>query len=112
MGKKKNKQLKKQLQGSIPAGMTVEELLASAAGGKKSKGLLGAIQNNTSNQFLLGALLGATAAYVLSSDEMREKIVRSAVKLYTDIAGGMEELKEQVADIQAEMAVQTGDDEQ
>lgn len=43
---------------------------------------------------------------------MREKIVRSAVKLYTDIAGGMEELKEQVADIQAEMAVQTGDDEQ
>lgn len=79
---------------------------------KKSKGLLGAIQNNTSNQFLLGALLGATAAYVLSNDEMREKIVRSAVKLYTDIAGGMEELKEQVADIQAEMAVQTGDDEQ
>lgn len=38
MGKKKNKQLKKQLQGSIPAGMTVEELLASAAGGKKARG--------------------------------------------------------------------------
>lgn len=38
MGKKKNKQLKKQLQGSIPAGMTVEELLASAAGGKKKQG--------------------------------------------------------------------------
>ncbi len=97
----------------IPEGMTVEELLSIVAEDKKQKkssdGVLGALQNSTSNQLILGAVLGALATYILSNDEIREKIVRSAVKLYTDVAGGMEELKEQVADIQAEMYVQ--DDE-
>jgi hypothetical protein len=45
---------------------------------------------------------------VLSNDEMREKIVRSAVRLYSDVAGGVAELKEQVADMQAELQSQAG----
>ncbi len=102
-----------ELKNIIPEGMTVEELLSIVADNKEKKsssnGVLNALQNSTSNQLILGAVLGALATYILSNDEIREKIVRSAVKLYTDVAGGMEELKEQVADIQAEMSVQ--DDE-
>ncbi|MGN4981183.1 hypothetical protein ACTFBY_07110 [Aeromonas dhakensis] len=37
---------------------------------------------------------------------MREKIIRSAVRLYSDVSGGMAELKEQVADMQAELQAQ------
>ena len=54
----------------------------------------------------------AAAAYVLSNDEMREKIVRSAVRLYSDINGGMAELKEQMADMQAELQAQGGEQDE
>ncbi|WP_040566740.1 hypothetical protein [Magnetospirillum molischianum] len=60
-------------------------------------------------QFLLGAAIGAAAAYVLSDEELRGKLIRSGVKLYSGLVGGLEEVKEQVADIQAELqAEQSG----
>lgn len=64
------------------------------------QGLLGSRQNE---QFILGALIGAAAVYVLGDEEMRNKIVKSAMKIYAGIAGGFEEMKEQMADMRAEI---------
>ncbi|CAO3432950.1 hypothetical protein [Azospirillum doebereinerae] len=75
-----------------------------AAGGGLFDGLSRLLPAGRSEQFLLGAALGAAAAYVLSDDELRGKLIKSGLSLYSGIVGGLEEMKEQVADIQAEMA--------
>lgn len=59
-------------------------------------------------QFILGALLGAGAAYVLADEEMRKKIMKSAMKMAASVSGGVEEFKEQMADLKAEIAVEHG----
>ena len=108
MGKKKDKKDKKekklrrqqeqlgQWAGMLPPG-------AAARG----QGLLGAIPGlsrlKPSEQFLVGALLGAGAAWVLSDEELRGKLLRAGMKLYGNLVGGFEEMKEQMADIRAEM---------
>lgn len=55
-------------------------------------------------QFLTGALLGAAAVYLLGDEAQRARLIRTGMQLYTGIVGGFEEIKEQMADIQAEMA--------
>lgn len=55
------------------------------------------------DQFVVGALLGAATAYVLSDEALRSKIMKSAMKLYAGFSGGVEEFKEQVADLKAEI---------
>lgn len=67
------------------------------------QGMPAFLRTGNTEQFLLGALVGAAAAWVLSDEEMRGKIVKSAMKLYTGVAGGFEEMKEQMADIRAEV---------
>ena len=64
------------------------------------QGLLGSRQTE---QFVLGALIGAAAVYVLGDDEIRNKLVKTGMKLYANVAGGFEELKEQMADVRAEV---------
>ena len=59
-----------------------------------------------SEQFLVGVLIGAGATYVLSDEQLRRHIIRYALQTYGNIMGGLEELKEQVADIQAEIRVE------
>ncbi len=66
-------------------------------------GLTSLLPSRPQEQFLVGALIGAAAAYVLSDDELRGKIIRSGLKLYGSLAGGLAEMKEQVADLQAEL---------
>ncbi len=74
------------------------------------QGMPAFLRTRNSEQFLLGALIGAAAAWVLSDEELRGKIVKSAMKLYAGVAGGFEEMKEQMADIRAEVeAEQHGD---
>jgi hypothetical protein len=74
------------------------------------QGMPAFLRTRNSEQFLLGALIGAAAAWVLSDEELRGKIVKSAIKLYAGVAGGFEEMKEQMADIRAEVeAEQHGD---
>ena len=72
---------------------------------KQQKNLLGGFARtaNAQNQFLLGLLLGAGAAWVLSDEELRGKILRTLMKAYGSLMGSVEEIKEQMADIQAEM---------
>ncbi|MCG5511480.1 YtxH domain-containing protein [Ectothiorhodospira lacustris] len=55
------------------------------------------------DKFLLGLMVGAGAAWILSDEEMRRKIMKAGLDLYAGMAGGVEEIKEQMADIKAEM---------
>ncbi|PKU24754.1 hypothetical protein [Telmatospirillum siberiense] len=66
----------------------------------------GLLPSRRSEQFLLGALLGAAAAYVLSDEDLRGKLIKGGLRLYSGLAGGFEEMKEQVADLKAEMAAE------
>lgn len=68
--------------------------------------LQGLVGSRQTEQFILGALLGAAAVYVLGDEEMRAKLVKTAMKLYSGVAGGFEEIKEQMADIKAEVAAE------
>ena len=67
-------------------------------------GLQGLMGSRQTEQFVIGALIGAAAVYVLGDEEMRAKLMRGMVKLYSGIASGFEEIKEQMADIKAEVA--------
>ncbi len=64
------------------------------------------LPDTASEQFLVGLLIGAGAAYVLSDEQLRRQIIRYGLQTYGNIMGGLEELKEQVADIQAEIRVE------
>jgi hypothetical protein len=59
-------------------------------------------------QFVIGALLGAAGAYVLADEELRGKIMKSVLRLYTGLAGSVEEFKEQMADVRAEIEAEGG----
>ncbi|KAB2920684.1 MAG: YtxH domain-containing protein [Dechloromonas sp.] len=65
--------------------------------------LQGMVGSRHTEQFILGALIGAAAVYVLGDEEMRNKLVKAGMKLYAGVAGGFEEIKEQMADIRAEV---------
>lgn len=100
LGKKKKSKSKDVLAGLDRAGL--EALL-----GRKQSGGLASL--GTNQQFLMGAVIGAAAAYLLTDEKLRAKLIRAGMQLYTGMAGGLEEIKEQMADIQAEMAA--GQDE-
>jgi hypothetical protein len=67
------------------------------------QGLAAHLPAQNTEQFLLGLLIGAGATWVLSDENLRGKLIKSALKLYSSIAGGVEEMKEQMADIKAEL---------
>lgn len=69
-------------------------------------GLTRLLPGQPSEQFLVGALIGAAATYVLADEALRGKLIRSGLKLYSELAGGLAEMKEQAADIQAELAAE------
>lgn len=66
-------------------------------------GLQGIVGSRNTEQFIFGALIGAAAVYVLGDEEMRNKLLKAAMKLYAGVTGGVEEIKEQMADIRAEV---------
>jgi hypothetical protein len=70
-------------------------------------GLLGNLgqwlREHPSEQFLLGAALGAAATYALSHEELRARILKGGVAVYSSLVGGLAELREQVADLKAEI---------
>ena len=83
--------------------------------GRLGRGLRGSLGlprgfgTGQTEQFIIGALLGAVAAYVLADEELRGKIMKSMVKLYSGLAGGLEEFKEQMSDLKAEIEAGHGD---
>lgn len=71
-----------------------------------SLGLPGRFGSTNSEQFIIGALLGAATAYVLADENLRGKIMKSMLKLYGGLSGGFEEFKEQLADLKAEITAE------
>ncbi len=69
-------------------------------------GLRGWLGSAQAEQFIIGLLLGGGATYVLGDEEARERVMQGAVRLYTSVMGSVEEFKEQLADIQAEVAAE------
>ena len=84
------------------------------AGAPLGKGFLSGLglprgfASGQTEQFILGALLGGAAAYVLADEELRVKLVKSVMKLYAGLTGGIEEFKEQMADLKAEVEAEHG----
>lgn len=80
-------------------------------GGAVDAGLLrnlrGLAGSRRSDQFIFGALIGAAAVYVLGDEELRGKLIKAGMGLYANLAGGFEEMKEQMADIKAEMQAES-----
>jgi hypothetical protein len=103
----KKKKLKKAYKKALKNGLQLQEAGTAATSTAAGKGLFGnlplSLPTSRTQQFLLGTLLGAAATYVLSNDELRAKMMKSVVKLYSGMSNGLEEMKEQIADIQAEM---------
>ncbi len=99
---KKLKKLKKQLR-AINVGMPTA---MAPPGTGFIAGLGRLLPSRRSDQFLLGLALGAAGAYVLSDEALRGKIMKSWMKLYAGMASGLEEMKEQMEDIKAEMAAE------
>jgi hypothetical protein len=54
-------------------------------------------------QALIWAALGAAVAWVLSDPEVRDKLIKQAMKLYGELVVGIEEMKEKVSDMKAEV---------
>lgn len=54
-------------------------------------------------RFLKGAAVGALAAYLLSNPEVQQATIRGAVKAWSLLQGGVEEMKERFRDAEAEL---------
>ena len=81
---------------------------APAAAPAHGTGPLGWLSNRQMEQFILGLLLGGAAAYVLGDADKRARLMRMVMKLYAGVAGSVEEFKEQIADLKAEVAAEHG----
>ncbi|NYZ13659.1 YtxH domain-containing protein [Azospirillum sp. RWY-5-1] len=103
MAKKTKKALKKQ-QRMLQAAMAAN---GGGMGMGQAQGLLGGLAGllpaRGSERFLVGVLVGGAAAYLLSDEEMRGRVMKSGLKLYASLLGGLAEMKEQAADLQAEL---------
>lgn len=52
--------------------------------------------------FLVGALVGSSATFILMNPKIRNKIIKSVTDLWAFVSSEVEEMKEQFADAQAE----------
>ncbi len=53
--------------------------------------------------YVKGFVIGAGVALVLTNPTVKKALVKGVVKLWGGLQGGVEELKEQIRDVQAEM---------
>lgn len=55
-----------------------------------------------SERFLKGVILGAAATYLMTNEKAQQAIMKAGVKLATEFAGGLAEMKERFEDAKAE----------
>lgn len=55
------------------------------------------------SSFVKGALIGAAAAYLLSNEQVQNGAIKAAVKTWSLVQGGIEEMKERFLDAEAEL---------
>ncbi|PIE40065.1 MAG: hypothetical protein CSA51_02760 [Gammaproteobacteria bacterium] len=53
--------------------------------------------------FLKGAAIGAATAYLLSNEKVQQSLIKSSVRLWMSLQGGVEEMKERFRDAEAEI---------
>ncbi|MDO8453508.1 MAG: YtxH domain-containing protein [Sulfurimonas sp.] len=56
-----------------------------------------------SDKFLRGLLIGGAAAYLLTNENAQKSIIKAGIKIYSALAGGVEEFKEKIMDVKAEL---------
>lgn len=56
-----------------------------------------------SDKLLRGLLIGGAAAYILTNENAQKAIIKTGVKLFETLAGGVEEFKEKIMDAKAEL---------
>lgn len=100
MGKKKQK--RKQARRAAREMAMLQAMGARNRGGLMN-GIAGMLPSGSTEQFLLGAAIGAAAAYVLGDEALRGKLMKAGVQLYSNVMSGYAEIKEQLADLQAEV---------
>jgi hypothetical protein len=69
-------------------------------------------QQNSSlfnERFFKGLLIGAAAAYLLTNENVQRTAIKGAVKAWSLLQGGVEELKERFHDAEAEIRAETGE---
>lgn len=104
MGKRR-----KRKQRDMEAALGRAMMMGNGGGMKATPGMFGRLaQAKPNEQFLLGALIGAGAAYVLGDERLRGKLMKAGMNLYAGLMSGFEEMKEQADDIRAEMEAERG----
>ena len=58
----------------------------------------------SNSRYLKGFLIGAGVTFLATNPGVQKAIVKGAVKLWSLVQGGVEEVKEQIHDIQAEIS--------
>lgn len=59
--------------------------------------------NFANDRFLKGLLIGAAAAYLLTNETVQRTAIKGAVKAWSFVQGGVEEIKERFHDAEAEL---------
>jgi len=59
--------------------------------------------NLGNDRFLKGLVIGAAAAYLLTNESVQRAAIKGAVKAWTLVQGGVEEMKERFQDAEAEL---------
>ncbi len=57
----------------------------------------------SSDRFIRGLVIGAAATYILTNEKAQKAIIKTGMKLYGAVAGGVEEIKEKIMDAKAEL---------
>jgi hypothetical protein len=57
----------------------------------------------TNPRFIKGALVGAVVAYLLTNESVQQGAIKVAVKAWSLVQGGVEEMKERFRDAEAEL---------
>lgn len=55
------------------------------------------------SRFIKGALVGAAVAYILTNEKVQRGAIKGAVKAWSLVQGGVEEMKEKFRDAEAEL---------
>lgn len=76
--------------------------MPSSSRSQSNSGLLG-------DRFLKGLLIGAAAAYILTNESVQRTAIKGAVKAWSLLQGGVEEIKERFHDAEAELRAESGE---
>jgi hypothetical protein len=59
------------------------------------------------NKFLVGLAVGGAVAWVLTNENTQKTIIKTGMKLFSKIGGGVEEFKEKIMDAKAEIEAES-----